>query len=470
MQWIKRLSLFSHRATFADAPEPVASPASGPLTSAGSLPDCAAAIDRALSTPAGHLIVTGWCVPSSNPNFTARLKHGDVFISLDYAMLARLRRQDVFDSIDIARSSPVGDRVGFVAMLTLPPDARSVELMIGNGREQLMLSAPLRRLGANKADIFELIEIARLTENPAVFERLGPAIDDLVKSSPLPKAAVQVSEFGLSPVSPNVSIVVPLYGRIDLMEYQLAHFANDPEFKDVELIFVLDDPRLRNELEQRVEFLHALYRVSFRLILLGENLGYAGANNVGVAHASADTLLLLNSDVFPSAPGWLSGLRQSLSDLPGAGVVSPRLLFASGALQYGGMSFDRSRHGAPYILNDHPGKGLPPDRRTEPYPVQAATGACLMMPTALYREVGGLDQGYIVGDFEDSDLCMKLRSIGRSIWCVPSSVLYHLERQSLASIGEASLRQYLTLYNAWRHQERWAPAIEALADQWEAIG
>ena len=47
-----------------------------------------------------------------------------------------------------------------------------------------------------------------------------------------------------------------------------------------------------------------------------ENLGYAAANNAGATRARGHLLLLLNSDVVPSRPGWLARLRAEL-DRPG---------------------------------------------------------------------------------------------------------------------------------------------------------
>ena len=40
------------------------------------------------------------------------------------------------------------------------------------------------------------------------------------------------------PPSPDVSVIVPLYGRCDFLRYQLAHFADDPDFARVDLIYV----------------------------------------------------------------------------------------------------------------------------------------------------------------------------------------------------------------------------------------
>ena len=54
-----------------------------------------------------------------------------------------------------------------------------------------------------------------------------------------------------------------------------------------------------------------------------------------------------------------------------------------------------------------------------------ATGACLFVRTATYKEVGGLDAGFFAHQ-EEIDLCWRLRSRGYRLVCTPSSVVYHV--------------------------------------------
>ena len=74
--------------------------------------------------------------------------------------------------------------------------------------------------------------------------------------------------------------------------------------------------------------------------------------------------------------------------------------------------------------------------------------------------MGGFDEIYAIGDFEDTDLCLKLQAVGYRCVVDPSVHLYHLERKSQASSASA-WRLNLTIYNAWQHQRRWANSIAA---------
>src|SRR5206468_1553596 len=107
----------------------------------------------------------------------------------------------------------------------------------------------------------------------------------------------------------DVSIIVPLYQRIDFLEHQLAQFVHDPDIRQAELIYVLDSPELKIGLRHSAAQLSSLYRIPFRIATLKRNVGFAGANNIGASLARGRLLLLLNSDVLPDRSGWLKTMR-----------------------------------------------------------------------------------------------------------------------------------------------------------------
>jgi GT2 family glycosyltransferase len=77
-----------------------------------------------------------------------------------------------------------------------------------------------------------------------------------------------------------------------------------------------------------------------------------------------------------------------------------------------------------------------------------------------FERLGGWDTGYLIGDFEDSDLCLKLRSNGLSVAYLPDVQLTHLERQSFKLLGQDEFRTRVVIYNAVRHQNRWSAIID----------
>jgi len=88
--------------------------------------------------------------------------------------------------------------------------------------------------------------------------------------------------------------------------------------------------------------------------------------------------------------------------------------------------------------------------------VPAVTAACLMIAAELYRELDGLRSCYVQGDYEDSDLCLRLIEAGYDNWYLPEVELFHLEGQSYPS----QLRRLASQYNRWLHTRLWDRLIE----------
>lgn len=291
----------------------------------------------------------------------------------------------------------------------------------------------------------------------------GPLLEPLIEADRATWPALPTVErsLGAQVQDPAVAIIVPLYGRFDFVEDQMVEWARDPWVRErAEIVYVVDDPAMVRPFGDHADELYRLYGVPFRWIWGHANRGFSGANNLGAAHTRAPKLLFLNSDAFPQRPGWLADMVHELDARPDVGVIGPRLTFAEGGIQHAGMAFERSAEHDVWI-NRHPGIGLDPafDPHPAPTRVPAVTGACLLVRAADFAAVSGWDTGYLVGDFEDSDLCLKLGARGLSTLYMPNVQLTHLERQSMNRLGEDAVRTWITLWNAVRHQRRWGDAI-----------
>ena len=263
-------------------------------------------------------------------------------------------------------------------------------------------------------------------------------------------------QHGKPPASPEVSVIVPLYERIDLLEHQLAHFWQDPDFADAELIYVLDSPQLAPFLMGPAAELHTLYGIPFKLLQLNRNAGFAGANNIAAAQARGRLLVLLNSDVLPVRSGWLETMRAFHSATPNIGALGPKLLYEDESIQHAGMYFQMDPASRLWE-NQHYFKGFSRSLASANVTrvVPAVTGACLMVERELFNEVGGLCEDYIQGGYEDSDLCLRLIEAGRDNWYIAAAELYHLEAQSFP----ITLRS-TNPYNAWLQTHLWSDRIE----------
>jgi GT2 family glycosyltransferase len=291
-------------------------------------------------------------------------------------------------------------------------------------------------------------------------QHVGPAVGTLWGAHPVAGQRSAVTQFGPERSEPPVSVIVPLFGRFDFADYQLALFADDPDFETAELIYVVDDPSIYQDLRRQCHDLYALYGVPFTLAYPGRNLGFAGATNFGAGLAHAPYLLLLNSDVMPQAPGWLGSLLSIYQSYPDAGVLGAKLLFEDGTVQHAGMVSRRHAQWQDLWINYHPHKGMSPRGLAGVLEVECVSAACALVEAGLFHALGGLSEDYIIGDFEDSDFCHRVHTHGRRNRVALDVSLYHLERQSQALAGDANWRTAVTIYNCWLHNRRWGASIE----------
>lgn len=388
-------------------------------------------------------------------------------VSLDKAM-QRIPGAPIFSA---AASNKQGKLPGFIAWVEYPQaadgkanaEASSIRLNVKGGksiRHELNLSKASQNPLADIRGILQRIP-ARLDGKRGLFDSTyGPAIRSIWSLRDADRPGVDVQRYNeqLQRREPEVSLIVPIYGRYDFIEYQISTFVNDPDMMKHEIVYVIDDPRLEAEIRQSCETLSRIYQLPFTVLYLSRNMGYAGANNVGVEHCRGDRILLMNSDVMPARAGWL----RELIDLQGSDVntsiTGVRLMYEDETVQHEGMEFFASPFFEGLWTNIHPGKGMPSDLFSGAATVvncEAVTGACMFLTRSNYLAMGGLEEDYILGDFEDSDLCMKAREMGLDVQLLPGISLYHLERQSQSLLTSDRWKEELTYFNCWQHHERW---------------
>lgn len=420
-----------------------------------------AAIDRSYALGEDGLLVFGWLLTPKQPPASVTIWSADGACVDVTERLFPLLRSDVVQNFR-QRFPRIEEGCGFVCLAPLatdPGEERALRFDFGSLGEY-WLKVPVERNDKSAVDLTREIlsmipapERMRHSLHSLFSSGLGQAIEAVNHSRPRSERKIEERQFGLPAAAPLVSVVVPLYGRFDFLRYQLAQFVDDPDFQTVDLVYVVDDPNILAPTLELAAKYAPLFKLPFRLVWNGENRGFAGANNIGAKVARGKYLLLLNSDVIPQQSGWISILREALETLPGAGLVGPLLEFGDGSIQHAGMYPRREPLLPGFLLNTHRRMGMVWQDGDEPLQPPLLTAACMLLRKADYLAVGGFDEGYVIGDFEDSDLCLALRKLGKQLWLVPAARLWHLERQSQggAVLGQ---RQLLTLYNGWRYGEK----------------
>ena len=116
-------------------------------------------------------------------------------------------------------------------------------------------------------------------------DTIGPAVRKIWADRPRPEKQIEIHDFGPVPSSPRLSIIIPIYGRWDFIEYQLALFAGDPEMREHELLYMIDDPKIFEAVLLYARNIQPMFDVPFRVLYGHDNFGYAGANNAAASVA-----------------------------------------------------------------------------------------------------------------------------------------------------------------------------------------
>jgi GT2 family glycosyltransferase len=225
--------------------------------------------------------------------------------------------------------------------------------------------------------------------------------------------------------SPLVSIILAVWNSAEYLPRCLEHLAAQT-FKDFEIILV-DNGSTDSSLDSAENRWPAL---TLRVERLGENKGFAAANNLGARLAHGQWLALLNSDAFPE-PDWLEELLRAAENNPAFTFFASRQLQAN----------------APHLL-DGAGDAFHISglawRRFGGYPsaqfglvseeVFSSCGAAALYSRQAFLEVGGFDDDYC-SYHEDVDLGFRLRLQGFRCLYVPDAVVHHI---GSASSGKMS--------------------------------
>ncbi|MBU2877768.1 glycosyltransferase family 2 protein [Aliiglaciecola lipolytica] len=313
--------------------------------------------------------------------------------------------------------------------------------------------------------ILQGVDIAKVGALETLHSEALPEIHRIWKAKQSKNNNRELKVFGDEIDEPKVSVVIPLYGRYDFMQHQLANFAADPFMSAVEVIYVLDDPALQREVLITAHGLFKTFRHPFKLVLSERNRGFAGANNLGVEFATSEHLLLLNSDILPKQNRWLEVYLEQFSSIDDAGIMGATLTYEDETIQHAGMEFREDSHYPGIWMNHHPFKGVPVDLvpLEDVFPSPITTGACMLMTTKLYRELEGFDPMYVLGDFEDSDLCLKVIDRGFKVYVSGKIKLYHLERLSQDLVDSGDWKFKLTLANGAYQANKWRNLIQEVS-------
>jgi N-acetylglucosaminyl-diphospho-decaprenol L-rhamnosyltransferase len=229
---------------------------------------------------------------------------------------------------------------------------------------------------------------------------------------------------------PDFSIVIVNWNGVDFLRACLRSILADSEGLSVEII-VVDNGSSDGSVEEARRVCPGV-----RVLPQDQNLGYVPANNVGLRQSTGRFTMFLNNDA-ELRLGCLQVLRDFLDAHPSVGAVSGRILNPDGTDQGTAKRF-------PTFMNGLFGRrsaltrlwpGNPWSRRylvgrqhegSDPFEVDLLSAACLVVRTDLCKEIGGMDEAFVLY-WVEAEMLGRMRRRGYKVFCVPRATIMHHE-------------------------------------------
>jgi GT2 family glycosyltransferase len=197
--------------------------------------------------------------------------------------------------------------------------------------------------------------------------------------------------------------------------------------------------------------------VKVTLICNEGNVGCSTARNQGAAAASGTRLVFVDNDVALRSRHWLATLGASFDADASIGVVGPKLVYplAPHLIQCAGVGISRTGR----VLFRGRGERRDDPRFNRKQDVQCLISACFMVRRDGFEKAGGFDEAFNPVEFEDFDLCYRIRSQGHRAVFDPAVEMYHFE--SVTTAGTPTLPNTgLIIRHGLLFKKRWRGMFE----------
>lgn len=194
------------------------------------------------------------------------------------------------------------------------------------------------------------------------------------------------------------------------------------------------------------------------LILNEENRGFAGGNNQGIAQTKGNYILLLNNDVVVTK-NWLERLISHMDKHPDIGMVGPMSNSVSGPQQVDKVPYGKNMESMQKFAQDftvsHSGKVTD---------LMRLVGFCLLIRKEVIDVIGGLDENYRSGNYEDDDLCLRSFIAGYRNVMAGDVFVHHYG--SMTFKGNAINYQAIMNDNRQYFADKWKDIVEVDGQQY----
>ncbi|MBI2419143.1 MAG: glycosyltransferase [Ignavibacteriales bacterium] len=248
----------------------------------------------------------------------------------------------------------------------------------------------------------------------------------------------------------KASIVIPLYNNL---EYTVQCYDSIRKYTSYpyEVIFV--DNASQDGTKEYLEGLtiadtgvHAIYNT--------ENVGFPGAVNAGLKECTGDYLIIANNDIL-FTPGWLEKLINLSEAHPQIGITGPVSNFVSGVQIQKDAVYDTTEQ--MYMFAEK----LAREQRGKYAIFPRVAFLCVLIKRELYNLIGGLDERFAPGNFEDDDFCLRAQIAGYATAIAKDVFIHHYGSKSFLAQGKSKYEERLRI-NLKKFMQKWGTGPEEI--------
>lgn len=214
---------------------------------------------------------------------------------------------------------------------------------------------------------------------------------------------------------PVVSIVIPVFNALEYTQACIQSIFEHPIEQNFEVIIVDNGSK-----KPTTDWLKSTQGKFYNLtcIFLKNNLGFSPAVNIGINQSRGEYVVILNNDTITTS-GWLDKLYLAFQNDLELGIVSPVTNYVGEGIQIDYEACNIQRHEV-----DSYARGIA-KRDAIKYDPSRLVFFCVMIRRSVLDLTGLLDEGYVRGNFEDDDYCLRARLLGYKLGVVTNSFVYH---------------------------------------------
>ncbi len=255
--------------------------------------------------------------------------------------------------------------------------------------------------------------------------------------------------------NPKVSIIIPNKDHVADLKRCLFSIRTFTTYSNYEIIIVENN----SELEETFQYYEGLRELKDIKILNYEGtFNFSKINNFASTQCDGDYLLFLNNDTEVITKRWIEMMLEHCQR-DDVGIVGAKLYYKDNTIQHAGVILNiagLAGHSHKYCSRNSFGYF---GRASIIQNLSAVSGACMMIKHNIFNEVNGLDEDFEVA-YNDIDLCLKVRKMGKLIVWTPYAELYHFESKTRGFDNDSEIKMERLKAEANLFKQKWKAELE----------